>query len=632
MKLQQIIRILVLIATLSAGCGRSTTPPVDTPIPSLAAQTGLTPASSETEQEATGTTPSGKPANPLPTPNPLTAGLTGLDFDAFVEQSYQALLRRNPELLTTLALSASFGMRDDQLTDISDGYVRQTQALEQGILELLVGYDPTALTPEQQVTFEVYAWYLQDRLAGQEFMYCDYPLNVTVFSVHNDLLQLFTDIHPVRDGQNAEDYVARLWQVDTKMEQLIEGLRLRQQAGVVLPSFLLDYIRGEIRTIASAEARQTPYYTAFAEKLSLLSSIHPERQAELLLEAEAAINESVLPGYLALDGYLVELSRTATDETGLGTLPDGAACYDYLLQHYTTTSLTADEIHQLGLDELERIQAEMRVQFASLGYPAEESLPQLYNRLAIDGGMLSGTEIVSAYEQIIAAAEQDVTPAFDLQPAVGVIVVGGPTGGYYTAPAVDGSRPGMFYAQNTGSVPWYSMPTLAYHEAVPGHHFQIAIAQQLELPSIRRASEFTAYVEGWALYAERLAWELGFYEGDPYGDLGRLQMEAFRAARLVVDTGLHAKGWSFDQAVNFMVENTGRPISMVRNEVSRYLSIPGQATSYYIGYLRLLELRQQMTEAQGDAFDLGEFHNLILGGGAMPLDVLTQEVEDALGG
>jgi uncharacterized protein (DUF885 family) len=269
----------------------------------------------------------------------------------------------------------------------------------------------------------------------------------------------------------------------------------------------------------------------------------------------------------------------------------------------------------------------MRVQFAALGYPAEESLPQLYNRLAIDGGMLSGGEIVSAYEQIIAAAEQDVAPAFDLQPAVGVIVVGGPTGGYYTAPAVDGSRPGMFYAQNTGSIPWYSMPTLAYHEAVPGHHTQIAIAQQLELPAIRRASEFTAYVEGWALYAERLVWELGFYEGDPYGDLGRLQMEAFRAARLVVDTGLHAKGWSFDQAVDFMVENTGRPISMVRNEVSRYLSIPGQATSYYIGYLRILELRQQAMDAQGAAFDLAEFHNLILGGGAMPLDVLTQVVE-----
>ena len=241
--------------------------------------------------------------------------------------------------------------------------------------------------------------------------------------------------------------------------------------------------------------------------------------------------------------------------------------------------------------------------------------------------MISNANIVSTYEQIIEQAEADVNIAFDLQPSVGVIVVGGPTGGYYMSPALDGSRPGMFYAQNTGSIPWYAMPTLAYHEAVPGHHFQIAIAQHLDLPTIRQANEFTAYVEGWALYAERLAWELGFYEGDPYGDLGRLQMEAFRAARLVVDTGLHAKGWGFEQAVDFMVENTGRPVEMVQGEVSRYISIPGQATSYYIGYLRILELRQQMMEAQGEAFDLGEFHDLILGSGAMPLDVLTRVVE-----
>jgi uncharacterized protein (DUF885 family) len=176
------------------------------------------------------------------------------------------------------------------------------------------------------------------------------------------------------------------------------------------------------------------------------------------------------------------------------------------------------------------------------------------------------------------------------------------------------------------------MPTLAYHEANPGHHFQIAIAQHLELPILRTASEFTAYVEGWALYAERLTWELGFYEGDPYGDLGRLQMEAFRAARLVVDTGLHDQGWSFDQAVDFMVENTGRSRDAVQFEVSRYCGIPGQATAYYIGYQRILELRQQMIEAQGEAFDLRQFHNLLLGSGAMPLDLLTQVFASELAG
>jgi uncharacterized protein (DUF885 family) len=193
-------------------------------------------------------------------------------------------------------------------------------------------------------------------------------------------------------------------------------------------------------------------------------------------------------------------------------------------------------------------------------------------------------------------------------------------------PAVDGSRPGMFYAQNTGIQPKFSMPTLAYHEAIPGHHFQIAIAQQLDLPSFRRGSDFTAYVEGWALYAERLVAELGFYDNDRYGDLGRLQAEAFRAARLVVDTGIHMKRWTFDQAVDFMVENTGMPEYSIQGEVSRYISLPGQATAYYIGYTKILEIRQRAMEKLGEQFDLKEFHNLLLGSGAMPLDILEQSI------
>ena len=631
MKKHRWFNILGLILILAAGCGQKSEAPAP-PVSDTASPAASTTSAPALEATIETTSPFGEPLSQLPTPETLTADLVGLDFDAFADQSYQALMLRSPEMLTTLALSAAYGQRDDRLTDISDGYVRQTQQLEREILALLQGYDRAALTPEQQLTYDVYLWYLQDRVAGQAFMYDDYPLNVTVFSVHYDLLMFLTDIHPVTGLQNAQDYVTRLWQVDDKLAQLSEGLRLRQQAGVVLPKFLFPYVQHEIQSIAHNSAQHTPYYTAFAEKLSLLSSITPQQQTELLAQAETAIDQAVLPGYQALDQLWTELEAAATYDEGVWKFPDGLAYYDYLLRHYTTTNLSADEVHQLGLAELARIQAEMRVRFEALGYPAGESLPALYSRLETDGGMRSGPEIVAGYEDIISQAEANVAVVFDLQPAVGVIVVGGPTGGYYIGPALDGSRPGMFYASNTGTVPWYRMPTLAYHEAVPGHHTQIAIAQQLELPIIRRASEFTAYVEGWALYGERLAWELGFYADDPYGDLGRLQMEAFRAARLVVDTGLHAKGWSFDQAVDFMLQNTGQSMGMVQSEVSRYICIPGQATSYYIGYLKILELRQQMMDAHGEAFDLRTFHNLILGGGSMPLDVLTQVVEDALGG
>jgi uncharacterized protein (DUF885 family) len=634
MKANTIFSLIGIFLILMAGCTKAPEPVASTaplaPIPTSAASAAYTASPDGIAPQATAVVPPERPLSRLPGVDELIAGLQGLDFDTFVDQSYHSLMVRNPELLTTLALSASYGLRDDLLTDISDAYVRQTQVLENTILDLLRSYDRSTLQPEQQLTYDIYVWFLQDRVAGHAFMYDDYPLNVTVFSLHNDLLQFFTDIHPVANLQNAQDYVTRLWQVNTKLQQLIEGLRLRQQAGVVLPAFLIGYVQGEIQSIANASARLTPYFTSFTEKLAPLSSISPEQQAELLVEAESAINQSVLPGYQAVDAYLDELAAVATYDEGVWKFPDGPAYYAYMLSHYTTTSLTADQIHALGIQELQRIQTEMRAQFAALGYPSDAHLPDLYGRLATDGGMLSGPDIVATYERIINAADTNVSSAFDLRPSVGVIVVGGPTGGYYTSPALDGSRPGMFYAQNTGSIPWYTMPTLAYHEAIPGHHFQIAIAQHLDLPSIRRASEFTAYVEGWALYAERLAWELGFYAGDPYGDLGRLQMEAFRAARLVVDTGLHAQGWSFDQAVDFMVENTGRSIGSVQAEVSRYICIPGQATSYYIGYQRLLELRQQMMTAQGEAFDLREFHNLVLGSGAVPLDILTQVFQDRL--
>jgi uncharacterized protein (DUF885 family) len=209
-----------------------------------------------------------------------------------------------------------------------------------------------------------------------------------------------------------------------------------------------------------------------------------------------------------------------------------------------------------------------------------------------------------------------------------VVVEAGPAGDYYNPPAIDGSRPGIFYAKVTGSKEKFAMPTLAYHETIPGHHFQIAIAQELSLPALRKDIGFTAYTEGWALYAERLVYELGFYRDDPYGNIGRLQAEAFRAARLVVDTGIHAKKWSYDQAVKFMVDNTGLPRRTVETEVARYVVWPGQATAYEIGMLKILELRQRAMDALGDNFDLKEFHRVVLGNGALPLEILEQVVDE----
>ena len=270
----------------------------------------------------------------------------------------------------------------------------------------------------------------------------------------------------------------------------------------------------------------------------------------------------------------------------------------------------------------------MRAVFDELGYPQDDDLPALIGRVVRDSGTLAGDGVAAAYETLIEEAREKVGVAFDLRPLAEVVVQAGPAGDYYNPPAVDGSRPGVFYARMTGSTERFAMPTLAYHETIPGHHLQLAIAQELPLPMLRKDLSFMAYAEGWALYAEQLAYELGFYQDDPYGNIGRLQAEAFRAARLVVDTGIHAKEWRYDRAVDFMVENTGLPRDMVETEVARYIVWPGQATAYKIGMLKILELRQRAMDALGDRFDLKGFHNVVLGSGSLPLEVLERVVDD----
>jgi uncharacterized protein (DUF885 family) len=602
----------IIVLILISACGTSV--PAATPEPpSVAVIGGITPA-----------TPSAQPAVP-----DIAADLQGLDIDTFFEASYKKLLLRDPELITQIGLNEVWGVGNDQLTDISDEYVRETQRLETAILALLRTYDRATLTPEQRVSYDVYEWYLDDRTQGYPFMYDDYPASFLITTgINEQLIQFFTDIHPVTDKQDAQDYVTRLSKVDIKLGQLVNGLQRREKAGVVMPKFLIPWVLHGVSTIAESDARSTPFYTAFKAKVDALSGLSAEEKDALLQAAEEEIDASVLPGFQALAQALEHQQSIATDDEGVWKLSDGAKYYAYTLRHHTTLDLTADEIHELGLRELERIHAEMHAIFNELGYPQDVDLPQLIGRVVQDSGTYSGGDVATTYEALIAAAGERAEVAFDLHPKADVIVEAGPAGDYYNPPTIDGSRPGVFYARVTGSKEKFAMPTLAYHEAVPGHHFQIAIAQELPLPALRKGIQFTAYVEGWALYAEKLVSELGFYEGDPYGNIGRLQAEAFRAARLVVDTGIHAKRWSYDQAVDFMVENTGLPRDMDETEVARYIVWPGQATAYEIGMLKILEVRQKAMDTLGDKFDLKEFHNVVLGSGALPLEVLERVVDD----
>lgn len=580
------------------------------------------------------TATSGTSATQAQTPpvSPTVSGhagdLQGLDFDTFLDDSFKMLLLRQPEWVTEAGLADILGVRNDRLNDLSLEYMQETYQLEREILDLLRQYDYQQLSAEQNISALVYDWYLQDRVEAQQFADHEYLVSLSIFGLQNTLVQLFTDLHPLRNQQDAEDYITRLSQVETKFSQIIAALERQQAAGVVLPRFLMPSVLSDITAITQAEARSTPFYTTFASKVTELEGVDAQEGQDLLDQVEKQIHASVVPAYQGLEKFMQQQEEIATYDCGVWKFPDGEDYYAYTIRHHTTSDLAADEVHQIGLQEVERLQVEMLDAFRELGYEEDLSFSELFQRLVSDSGTLYGDQIMQEYQRIINQADAGVQTAFNLKPSSEAVVVGVPEGGYYIPPAADGSRPGTFYATQNGSQPKYEMRTIAYHETTPGHHYQLAIAQEMDLPLFRNLILNNFFAEGWALYAEQLVDEMGFYQDDPVSTLGRLQWEAFRAARLVVDTGIHAKRWTYDQAVDYMVKNTGQAPGFVNYEVARYIVWPGQALSYKIGMLEILEQRQKIQDALGDQFDLGEFHDLLLGSGALPQVVLEQVVDE----
>jgi uncharacterized protein (DUF885 family) len=613
----------MIVLTLITSCGKvqptSTVAPAKTPLPMLGP---VVPETTESTKEQFS-----------PEINLSITKLEGLSFEEFLEVSFRELTMRTPETVLEVGLTDIYNMKEVKLDDISNNFRQETYELTAYILELLKKFDRTGLTPEQQISYDIYQWYLEDILSGKPFMYYDYLATYYfVTSIHEQLILFFTDIHPVTSLQEAKNYVTRLNQVGIKIEQLIEGLELRAQAGITPPEFAVEWaFYTTLNDLVNSNADATPFYTALKAKVDKMQNVSSEAKQEVLADAENAIRRVVLPAYQELYSYMQEMDVYSKEDSGVWRLPDGENYYINRLHHFTTTGLTAAQIHDLGLEQLDRIHAGMRMIFDELGYPQDEGLAQLYDRVAQGGGRISGQDVLTTYERLISEADQNLDTVFDIRPRADVIVVADQYGGFYIAGSIDGSRPGAFYAGVGGSgEDYYAMPTLAYHEAIPGHHFQIALAQEMhDLPSSRQMLSFTAYTEGWALYAEQLAEELGWYAGDPYGKLGMLQAQAFRATRLVVDTGLHAKGWTFTQAQEFFTENTGFEVGdnvNPQHEIARYLVWPGQSTSYYIGFLKILELRQVAMDQLGDQFDLKEFHRVILSNGSMPLEILERVV------
>jgi uncharacterized protein (DUF885 family) len=542
----------------------------------------------------------------------ILSDLQDLQFDDFIDASYKHILLRSPETVTSMGLSKSLGIRDDRLDNICYTYIDETYKLKHGIREILASHDRSGLDYDQRISYDSYSWLLSDWAAEQEYMYHFYPVTHG-FSRQNDLFRFFADEQPLETLKNAQDYISRLSQVDDQFACLIQNLQDSEERGIMAPAQMLQRAADRIRYVVPGSAASLPFYTTLETKIMTIAELGVAQRQELLGEAIQTINSSVIPAYQALVAALDKQVPRAPAMNGVWQLPDGDGFYSAMLRHHTTTELGAAEIHQKGLEEVARIKGEIRSAFANMGYPLDETFAQLYHRVAVDSGVIRAEEIVPLIEGFIRQAQEDITEVFDIAPETEVIVIGTAGGGFFVAGSLDGTRPGAFYIGNQTDGYKYWMRTIAYHETVPGHHFQIAIGNEQDVPLFSKGgSIFTAFVEGWALYAEYLVNELGWYDDDIYSELGRMQWELLRAVRMVVDTGLHHFHWSRQQAI----------------EIDLYLYWPGYFTAYKTGMMKILELRQHAMDNLGKRFDIKAFHRAVLLHNRLPLPLLERVVED----
>ncbi|MCU8032937.1 MAG: DUF885 domain-containing protein [Shewanella sp.] len=563
-------------------------------------------------------------------------------FRAFLDRSVVKMAFESPETLTSLGFLESVGItgHNAELDDDSPEAMDKTFAQVRDLRETLLSYSDADLDENQRISKDI-ALYLADfALVSEPYRYHNYPLN-QLFGVQNGYPSFMQAQHQVHSVGDAENYLSRLQKVKLKFAQTLEGLKIREAKGIIPPKFVIERVLTEMNDFVATPIQDNILYSSFKTKLAD-TDISADEQARLLAAVEADIKGYVHPAYQLFIDYLTQLQAKAGTDDGYWALPNGNLAYEQLLKFFTTTNYTADEIHAKGLAEVDRIQNEIMTILAAEGYDVGQGFSVAIEALAADPKFYyedsdaGRAQILVDYQAILDEVNAGLGDAFRIRPEAGMEVVRIPEfkektapGAYYQQPAIDGSRPGRFYANlyDIKATPKYGMRTLAYHEGIPGHHFQIAVAMELEgMPLIRKMAPFTAYIEGWALYSERLAWELGFQK-DPFDNIGRLQAELFRAVRLVVDTGIHHSRWTREQAIDYMKKNTGMSDRDVTAEIERYIVMPGQATAYKVGMMKILELREKAKLALGDKFDLRDFHDVVLKNGAVPLDILETLVD-----
>lgn len=581
------------------------------------------------------------PSGSAPTPEQIAANDAALT--AYLDAEYEEQLLDSPEELTSQGRKDRYAELDDRSEAAGE---RRLQWRRESVADMKSKFDPAALSEEARLSYEI--WELELKRAEERSKWRRHRY---VFSRGNDptgLPQFLINFHRVDDKADMAAYIARVGLIDEALDQDLVRAKAAAADGIHMPSFRYDEAQSELKRVTAgapfSAAKDSALFADGKAKIKALQDagkISSDEAAAFVKQLSAAMTEQMRPAFDRVAAFLAEDKPHGQqpEKQGALALPDSANYYASSLYLQTTTSMTAEQIHELGLKEVERLRAEMEQVKATAGFKV--SLAEFFvfmrtdKRFYLPNTDAGAAEYIKLADGYLSGMKKKLPEYFGIQPKADLIVKrvesfreqpGGAQ--HYFAGTPDGSRPGVFYAHlsDMNAMPTYQLENIAYHEGLPGHHMQISIQQELTgLPKFRTQYGYGAYSEGWGLYSEKLAKEMGF-DTDPYNDFGRLSGEIWRAIRLVVDTGIHAKGWTQKQAEDYFLANSAQPAQAIRSEIERYILGPGQATSYKIGMIAIQKLRDEARAALGDKFDYRTFHDAVLGGGALPIPVLEAKV------
>lgn len=555
----------------------------------------------------------------------------------FFESQFELALSKSPMRQTRLGIKTDY----DKWDDLSPKAEAQDIEDAKQALDWLSNIDTLALDESTFLSYKLYKQRLINTIEDDKWRLYSYPLN-QMHGLQAEIPAFLINMHKITDTTDALAYISRLHGIKPMFEQLEKNLAEREQAGILIPKFVFDHVINDSKNLIQGypftKGQSSTLYNDFSKKIDALDIADIEK-SRLTKAGEDALLESVKPAYEHLIAFLKSQYERASTDDGVWKWPNGEAFYNNALQRTTTTTMTADEIHELGLSEVNRIHKAMNKIKNEVGFNGD--LQSFFKFLKEDEQFYypdseSGKQAyITDAKSLIDDLKSRLDEMFITKPKADMVVKAvepfrekSAGKAFYQSPAVDGSRPGTYYANTyrMAMMPKYQMEALAFHEGIPGHHMQIAIAQELEnIPKFRKFGGYTAYIEGWGLYSEFLPKEFGFYS-DPYSDFGRLAMELWRACRLVVDTGIHSKKWTREEGIAYYANNTPNDMLDCVKMVERHIVMPSQATAYKIGMNKILELRAYAQSQMGDQFDLRKFHEVVLKDGALPLNVLEEHV------